>query len=113
MVKPIDFHARALEFIRVQAASIRRHIGEALRDLQKGVNLGMPLSRPIPIIAPGVHELRVRGEGTTVRIFYYVRKADAIIVFYAFQKKSQKTPSREIDLARQRLQEVLNEANKS
>jgi phage-related protein len=113
MVKPIDFHARALEFIRVQATSIRRHIGEALRDLQKGVNLGMPLSRPMPIIAPGVHELRVRGEGTAVRIFYYVRKADAIIVFHAFQKKSQKTPSREIDLARQRLQEVLNEANKS
>lgn len=108
-VKPIDFHASALEFIREQATSIRRHIGEALRDLQKGVNLGMPLSRPMPIIAPGVHELRIRGEETTVRIFYYVRKADAIIVFHAFQKKSQKTPSREINLARQRLQEVLNE----
>ncbi len=72
----------------------------------------MPLSRPMPAVAPGVHELRIRGEGTTVRIFYYVRKADAIIVFHAFQKKSQKTPSREIDLARQRLQEVLNEADK-
>jgi phage-related protein len=111
-VKPIDFHSRALEFIREQAMSIRRHIGEALLDLQKGVNLGMPLSRPMPDIAPGVHELRVRGEGATVRIFYYVRKADAILVFHAFQKKSQKTPSREIDLARQRLQEVLNEASK-
>ena len=111
-MKAIDFHARALEFIRVQATSIRHHIGEVLRDLQKGVHLGMPLSRPMPIIAPGVHELRVRGEGATVRIFYYVRKANAIIVFHAFQKKSQKTPSREIDLARQRLQEVLNEANK-
>jgi phage-related protein len=110
-VKPIDFHAKALEFIRVQATSIRRYIGEALRDLQKGVNLGMPLSRPMPIIAPGVHELRVKGDGATVRIFYYVRKADAIIVFHAFQKKSQKTPSREIELARRRLQEVLNEAN--
>ncbi len=111
-MKPIDFHARALEFIRVQATSIRCHIGEALRDLQKGVHWGTPLSRPMPIIAPGVHELRVREEGATVRIFYYVRKADAIIVFHAFQKKSQKTPSREIELARQRLQEVLNEANK-
>ena len=112
-MKPIDFHARALEFIREQATSIRRHIGEALRNLQKGVNLGMPLSRPMPTIAPGVHELRIRGEGATVRIFYYVRKADAIIVFHTFQKKSQETPSREIGLARQRLQEVLNETNKS
>ncbi|HSW40168.1 MAG TPA: type II toxin-antitoxin system RelE/ParE family toxin [Acidobacteriota bacterium] len=110
-MKAIDFHARTLEFIREQATSIRRHIGEALRDLQKGVNLGMPLSRPMPIIAPGVYELRIRGEETKVRIFYYVRKADAIIVFHAFHKKSQKTPSREINLARQRLVEVLNEAN--
>jgi hypothetical protein len=57
--------------------------------------------------------IRVRGEGTTVRVFYYVHKADAIIVFHALQKRSQKTPSREISLARQRLQEVLNEKNKS
>jgi phage-related protein len=112
-VKPVDFHARALEFIRAQATSIRRQIGEALRDLQKGVNLGLPLSRPMPIVAPGVHELRIRGEEATVRVFYYLRISDSIIVFHAFQKKSQKTPSREIDLARQRLQEVLNEANQS
>jgi len=39
-----------------------------------------------------LNELRVGGEGTVVRIFYYLRKADAIIVFHAFQKKSQKTP---------------------
>jgi phage-related protein len=62
-VKAIDFHARALEFIREQAMSIRRHLGEALLDLQKGVNLGTPLSRPMTGIAPGVHELRIRGEG--------------------------------------------------
>jgi phage-related protein len=64
-------------------------------------------------IAPGVHELRARGEGSTVRVIYYVRKPDAILVFHAFQKKSQKTPRRDIDLARQRLQEVLNAANES
>jgi hypothetical protein len=64
IVNSIEFHTKASEFIRVQATSIRRPIGEALRDLQKGVNLGMPLSRPIPMVAPGVHELRVRSEGT-------------------------------------------------
>ena len=108
-MKPVDFHPRALEFIRAQSPSIRRQVGEALRDLQKGVSLGMPLSRPMPAVVPGVSELRVRGEGATVRVFYYLRKADAILVFHAFQKKSQKTPAREIHLARQRLQEVLNE----
>jgi phage-related protein len=109
-MKPVDFHPRALEFIRAQSRSIRRQVGEALRDLQKGASLGMPLSRTMTAIAPGVHELGVRGEGATVRVFYYVRKSDAIIVFHAFQKKSQKTPLREVHLARQRLQEVFNEA---
>jgi phage-related protein len=112
-MKPVDFHPRALEFIRAQSASIRGQIGEALRNLQKGLSLGMPLSRPMTDIAPGVAELRVRAEGTAVRVFYYLRKADSIIVFHAFQKKSQKTPSREVHLARQRLQEVLNETIKS
>jgi len=112
-MKPVDFHPRALEFIRAQSPSIRHQVGEALRDLQKGASLGMPLSRPMTVVAPGVHELRVRGEGATVRVFYYVRRADAIIVFHAFQKKSQKTPSRAIHLARQRLQEVLDEAIES
>jgi phage-related protein len=39
-----------------------------------------------------------------------VRYLDRIIIFHAFQKKSQKTPQREIRLARHRLQEVLDEA---
>jgi hypothetical protein len=76
-MKPVDFHPRALEFIRAQPPSIRRQVGEALRDLQKGVSLGMPLSRPMTAIAPGVSELRVRGEGATVRAFYFVRKTAA------------------------------------
>ena len=112
-MKPIDFHTRVLAFIREQSVSIRRQIGEALRDLQKGINLGMPLSRPMTSISPGVHEIRVRGDGSAVRVFYYIRRSDAIIVFHAFQKKSHKTPLREINLARQRLKEVLNEETKS
>jgi len=107
-VKPIVFHAKALAFIREQSISIRRQIGEALRDLQKGVSLGMPLSRQMTVIAPGAHELRVRGDGSTVRVFYYVHRSDSIVVFHALQKKSQKTPLREINLARKRLKEVLS-----
>jgi phage-related protein len=98
-----------LEFIRAQTVPIRRQIGEALRDLQKGISPGMPLSRPMSVIAPGVRELRVRDETTTVRVFYATARIEAIVVFNAFQKKSQKTPVREIELARRRLREVLNE----
>jgi len=107
-VKPIKFHPKALEFIREQSSSIKQEVGEALRDLQKGVNLGMPLSRPMPDVAPGVHELRVKDETTAVRVFYFVKMADAIVVFHGFQKKVQKTPRHEIEVGSKRLREVLN-----
>jgi phage-related protein len=68
----------------------------------------MPLSRPMPVIAPGVRELRVKDSTVTVRVFYSTRRGDAIAVFHAFLKKSQKTPVREIDLGRKRLKEVLD-----
>lgn len=107
-MKPIIFHPTALEFIRGEDPTIRREIGEALRDLQKGLSLGMPLSRPMPHVASGTHELRVMGNTSSVRVFYFVKLAEAILVFHAFQKKTQKTPKREMTLGQQRLKEVLH-----
>jgi phage-related protein len=107
-VHSVVFHPKALAFIRGEDPDIRREIGEALRDLQKGLHLGMPLSRPMPDIAAGVHELRVTGKTTAVRVFYFVKVADAIVVFHAFQKKTRKTPRRELTIGQKRLKEVLH-----
>ncbi len=107
-LKPIWFHSKALEFIREQPTTIKQEVGEALRDIQKGLNLSLPLSRPMPDVAAGVHELRVKDEATAVRVFYFVKMTDAIVVFHGFQKKTQKTPRHEIELAAKRLQEILN-----
>jgi phage-related protein len=41
-------------------------------------------------------------------VFYFVKLTEAIVVFHAFQKKTQKTPSRELAIGRQRLNEVLH-----
>ncbi len=60
-------------------------------------------------LASGAHELRVTGQTTAVRVFYFVKLAEAILVFHAFRKQSQKTPKREIALGKQRLKEVLHE----
>lgn len=107
-MKPIIFHPTALEFIRGEDPTIRREIGEALRDLQKGLSLGLPLSRPMSHVASGTHELRVMGKTSSVRVFYFVKLAEAILVFHAFQKRTQKTPKREMALGQQRLKEVLH-----
>ena len=107
-MKLITFHPKALAFIRDQSTMVKREIGEALRDVQKGVSLGLPLSRPMLVIASGTHELRIRSGSSTVRVFYFVKLADTIVVFHGFHKKTQKTPASEIDIGQQRLKEILD-----
>jgi len=77
--------------------------------LQKGEKLSMPLSRPMSSVASGVQELRVRDRTGAYRVFYYIRVADFVLIFHAFAKKTQKTPTHEIALAQKRLKELLDE----
>jgi phage-related protein len=89
-VKSITFHSKALVFIRGQSPAIKREIGEALRDVQKGIRLGLPLSRPMPGIASGAHELRVRDSTATVRVFYFVTWLTRLWCFMAFRSKHRR-----------------------
>lgn len=67
----------------------RIEAGVLLRQLQEGVLLSMPHSRPLPAIGPRVHELRVRDEGTSWRIVY---RLDAVVVGEVFPKKTRTLP---------------------
>ena len=61
----------------------------------------------MPDVAPGVYELRVKDRTKAVRVFYIARIKDFILVFHAFEKKTQKTPRHEIELGRKRIKEFL------
>jgi phage-related protein len=76
--------------------------------LQLGETLNMPDARPIPTVAPGVSELRVRGEDGIYRVFYFTCTARGIFMFHAFVKKTLQPPPLEIELARKRLKELLD-----
>lgn len=54
-------------------------------------------------------EIRVRGKNRIVRLFYCFKKDQIIIVLHGFVKKSQKTPSKELELAIERKKEIENE----
>ena len=69
----------------------------------------MPDSRPIPGVAAGVSELRVKGADGSFRAFYYTASSQGILVFHAFVKKTQRTPPLDIESGRQRLKEFLDE----
>ena len=108
-MKPAVFHPKARDDIKAFPIDVRRGLGKLIFDLQKGEKLSMPLSRPMSSVAVGVEELRIKDRSGSYRIFYYTRWADSVLIFHAFKKKTQKTPSHEIALARKRLKEMLDE----
>jgi phage-related protein len=73
-----------------------------------GEQIGMPNSRPMPGVAAGVSELRVKSADGTYRTFYYTASPKGVLVFHAFAKKTQRTPPLEMELARRRLKELLD-----
>ena len=85
-----------------QAARIEG--GYLLRLLQKGQAVGMPQSRPMPVVGPRCHELRVRDAGADWRIVYRL-DADAVVVLEVFAKKTRATPKTVIDACTRRLKE--------
>lgn len=103
------FHPAAREAIRSFSEEVRRELGKAIFDLQKGEVLGMPLSRPMPSIASGAAELRIRDRSGIYRTFYYVSSPRGILVFHAFVKNTRATPKQEMDLGKKRLKELLHE----
>ena len=52
------------------SATARVETGILLRRLQKGEQLSLPNSRPMPSIAPRCHELRINDENTIWCIVY-------------------------------------------
>jgi phage-related protein len=59
--------------------------------------------KPMPTIGPGVREIRIREASGAFRIIYLATFEDRVLVLHAFQKKTQATPKKDIELASQRL----------
>lgn len=82
----------------------RLEAGYLLRRLQRGEKLGLPHSRPLPVIGSRCHELRINDAGAVWRIVYRM-DADAIVILEIFSKKTVKTPKVVITTCRNRLKE--------
>jgi phage-related protein len=80
----------------------RLEAGVLLRRLQRGENLSLPHSRPMPSISQRCHELRIVDRDKTWRIIYRIDE-DAIVILDVFRKTTQQTLKRVIDDCRRRL----------
>lgn len=85
--------------VSIRASYIR--LTELLEEF--GLDLRMPHSRSI---GGGLFELRPRGREGIARIFYCMKAGRRIIILHSFFKKTEKTPKRELEIARSRQKEV-------
>jgi phage-related protein len=98
-MKLLKFVGSSLDDLRDFPEEARRVAGFELRALQDGFE---PRDwKPIQSVGPGAKEIRIHALGEW-RVIYVAKIRDAIYVLHAFQKKTQKTSQRDIDLARKR-----------
>jgi phage-related protein len=102
-IKLLKFMGSSLDDIRNFPDEARRTAGFELRTLQNGLD---PNDwKPMPIIGPGVKEIRIHVLGEW-RVIYAATLRDMVFVLHAFQKKTRKTTRHDIELARQRYKKI-------
>lgn len=77
------------------------------RIIENGPNLGMPYTEAM---GEGLFEIRARGVEGIGRAFFCTLVGRRIVILHSFIKKTQKTPKKELEIARQRMIEVKSNA---
>jgi phage-related protein len=72
---------------------------------QEGADLGMPLTCSL---GKGLFEIRVKTPQKIGRVFFCYVKRQEITILHSFIKKTQETPKKELEIAKKRLKEVLD-----
>jgi phage-related protein len=80
-----------------------RYIVLTRRMVVLGPNLGAPHTKAF---GDGLFELRLKGAEGIARVFFCTLVGKRIVMLHSFIKKSDKTPSREREIAEARLKEV-------
>lgn len=106
-MKPLEFLGDALDCLREFPPLARREAGFQLDRVQRGLE---PFDwKPMSSIGSGSCEIRVRDESGAYRVVYVAKLKDAVYVLHCFQKKTQATARRDIDLAAKRYRELMKE----
>jgi phage-related protein len=102
-MKPLKFVGSSLDDLRDFPEEARRIAGFELRALQDGFE---PRDwKPIQSVGPGAKRIRIHVLGEW-RVIYVAKIRNAIYVLHTFQKKTQETSRRDIDLARKRYKQI-------
>jgi len=107
MTWKVGFFSRRLEaeILALPAGFVSRFLRYAERMEVYGPDLGMQHTRAI---GQGLFELRLKAAEGIARVFYCTVIDQQIIMLHQFVKKADKTPVKELEIARRRMKEVKN-----
>lgn len=80
-----------------------RYIVLTRRMIALGPNLGEPHTKAF---GDGLFELRLKGAEGIARVFFCTLVGRRIVILHSFIKKSERTPSREREVAETRMKEI-------
>jgi phage-related protein len=82
----------------------RRTIGKDIQKIEFGWPIGMPYCRPL---GSGLWEVRSDLSGGRIaRVVFCIMRRGEMVLLHGFEKKSQKTPPHDIELALTRKREI-------
>jgi phage-related protein len=107
----IEFHqsldgtSSVLDWFKKQPPKVKSkfvHVFNLLEE--KGILLGMPHVR---LVQNKLFEIRIEQDTNIYRIFYFAHTGKKFILLHGFQKKTQKLPPQEINIAEVRMKDFL------
>ncbi len=101
-----------MEFYVAQTEKVRRKISQTLVWLQTLDRLPCSILKSIEG-KKGLFEIRIEFGGDIFRVFCCFDEGSLVILFNAFQKKTQKTPPGEIERAEKLMKEYYNQKKTS
>ena len=103
-MKIVVFEGDTLKIIRGFPDDIRNRAGYEIDRVQR--NHDPQNWKPFASIGQGVREIRIQ-LGQQFRVIYAAKFDDKVHILHAFQKKSQKTRTIDIEIAKSRFKEVI------
>ena len=105
MAYSISYYSREVQedIMSLPVTLQARYIGLTQRMLEYGPNLGLPHT---DAFGGGLFELRLKSAEGIARVFFCTMVEQEIIMLHRFIKKAQKTPLKELKLAKQRMKEL-------
>ena len=103
-MKPVCFLGNSLECLREFPEDARHDAGYQLEKVQRGEQPDD--FKPMPAVGKGAEEIRMTDESGAYRVVYVARRAEAVYVLHAFQKKTRATSRHDIEVARKRFAQL-------